>query len=89
MSQIQKIRDVYIQLTYLMKKLIDPIMEKTKKHTNHLNQEAYSFIEKKYRYPIGLNDIAAYLDVTPQYQRSFYQSDRQEFYLCACKVSCK
>lgn len=71
-SKTQNIRDIYIQLTYLLKSVIDPIIYSTKKNTHHLIKEAYQYIEKKYRYPIGLNDIAAYLDVTPQYISSLF-----------------
>ena len=71
-SQAQNIRDIYIQLTYLVKSMIDPIIYSTKKNTHHLIKEAYKYIEKKYRYPIGLNDVAAHLDVTPQYISSLF-----------------
>lgn len=66
------IRDMNVQLTYLIKSILDPIFYNTKKNTHHLIKEAYNYIEKKYRYPIGLNDVASYLNVTPQYISSLF-----------------
>lgn len=71
-SRAQNIRDVYIQITYLLKTMIDPVFIPRGKNTNHLIKEAYSYIEKKYPHLIGLNDVANYLGVTPQYISSLF-----------------
>lgn len=57
-------------LIYVIKHIVDPIMEDRKLHTNRLILESYQYIEKNYHRPIGLNDLADSLHITPQYLSS-------------------
>lgn len=60
-------QDVYNYIIEIINNVINPFVLKRRKKMNILIQKSYEFVEKNFSHPIGLNDLADYLGVTPQY----------------------
>lgn len=54
-------------LTHALEEITAPIMAIKRKQMSKFVILAYEYIEKNYQLAIGLNDLADYLEVTPQY----------------------
>lgn len=66
-SRVSNIENAYELLLYTLKESLEPIIERKRIKMNKLIAMSYQFIEQHYHEFIGLNDLANYLDVTPQY----------------------
>lgn len=77
LKQMDRAVDVRSYITYLLKSVIDSLIYNKRKKSNKLIVNSYDYIEKNYHRPIGLNDLASYLEVTPQYISSLLTQHTQ------------
>ena len=60
-------QDEATYIRYEVKHVIHAIIKSRSKSMNKIVLDAYTYIGKNYHRSIGLNDLANYLDLTPQY----------------------
>lgn len=66
-NNVLNILQAHELIAYTLKEITYPIVEKKRIKMNKLILKSYQYIENYYQRSIGLNDLANYLDVTPQY----------------------
>lgn len=67
LSEVINKKDEKIYMTYIMRNTIVYYMKKQGNNMNKLVIDSYQYIRKNYNKSIALNDLAKYLNVTPQY----------------------
>lgn len=64
---VNNIQQAFEMVSSILHEIVYPIVEKQQAKMNKLILLSYRYIQEHYHQPIGLNDLAKYLDVTPQY----------------------
>ena len=64
---VNNIQQAYEMIVSILDEIVYPIVEKQQEKMNKLILLSYRYIQEHYHQPIGLNDLADSLDVTPQY----------------------
>ena len=66
-TDVSNIQQAYEMIVSIVHEIVYPIVEKQQAKMNKLILLSYRYIREHYHQPIGLNDLADSLDVTPQY----------------------
>lgn len=71
-SPIASNQSIMMYVNYELSNVVHGVLEERSKSMNKAIKDAYRYISENYYKPIGLNDLANYLELTPQYVSSLF-----------------